>query len=398
MTKLCSVCGTENRDDAQFCRSCGTAFAPVAEPGNEDSLLAVGITCDECGFQNKPGVRYCANCGVSLLGTVIVPRARPGATTPDPYGATSPPPISYPSFAPVAPYPPAPSAGQMYAPVAAPGYPPAYDDQPVPDLPDPAAELAVARMRDDDGEPPRSQPATFVEAKKPSRVPLIAGGLVAVLVVAGAAAWWFMSSSSGAHAPAAAASAPEIVAPAPAVVPVEQPAAIAAAPTAAASAPDASVVPPDAAASAFQPSMPPVVAMPPVTEPVVPGTATAPHAADDEARRIAAQKRHDKALRDKADRDARQAIEQREQAQAAARAEQDAARRRAEDAVRARQAATAQPQPAPAAPKPRGVREICAGRGTIGESMCQSRECGAAEHAGEAICKQVKEAEDRHRN
>src|SRR5471030_1582769 len=105
MTKLCSVCGTENRDDAQFCRSCGTAFPTLAEPSSEESQLAAGITCDECGFQNKPGVRYCANCGVSLLGTVIVPRARPGAAPPDPYGSTSPPPISYPSFAPVAPYP-----------------------------------------------------------------------------------------------------------------------------------------------------------------------------------------------------------------------------------------------------------------------------------------------------
>ena len=27
MSKLCSVCGTENRDEAQFCRACGTAFS-----------------------------------------------------------------------------------------------------------------------------------------------------------------------------------------------------------------------------------------------------------------------------------------------------------------------------------------------------------------------------------
>jgi DNA-directed RNA polymerase subunit RPC12/RpoP len=98
MTKLCSVCGTENREEAQFCRSCGTAFPPPPAPMPEDESLGPGITCDECNFQNKPGLRYCANCGVSLLGTVIVPRGRAAATPPaDPYAGTSPPPISYPS-------------------------------------------------------------------------------------------------------------------------------------------------------------------------------------------------------------------------------------------------------------------------------------------------------------
>ncbi|HZV91789.1 MAG TPA: zinc-ribbon domain-containing protein, partial [Caldimonas sp.] len=119
MTKLCSVCHAENRDDAQFCRSCGTAFPPSAAPATsaDDAQLAAGIVCDECGFQNKPGVRYCANCGVSLLGTVIVPRSRSGLPG-DPYAQpTSPPPISYPSFAPVAPYPAPPATAPMYPPV-----------------------------------------------------------------------------------------------------------------------------------------------------------------------------------------------------------------------------------------------------------------------------------------
>ena len=77
MTKLCSVCATENKDDAQFCRACGTtlATAPTIAAADTDALAA-GIVCDECGFQNKPGLRYCANCGVSLLGTVIVPRSK----------------------------------------------------------------------------------------------------------------------------------------------------------------------------------------------------------------------------------------------------------------------------------------------------------------------------------
>jgi len=56
--------------------------------------------------------------------------------------------------------------------------------------------------------------------------------------------------------------------------------------------------------------------------------------------------------------------------------------------------------PPPQAPvaQARGVREICAGRGAIAESICRSRECGSPEHANEAVCKQQKEIEDRHRN
>jgi len=52
----------------------------------------------------------------------------------------------------------------------------------------------------------------------------------------------------------------------------------------------------------------------------------------------------------------------------------------------------------PAAVQARGVREICAGRGTIAEAMCQSRECGKPEHVNEPLCKQVNQAEDRRRN
>ena len=66
MTKLCSVCGTENRDEAQFCRACGTTFG-LAGSSTDAAAAPAGMTCAECGFHNKPGVRYCANCGVSLL-------------------------------------------------------------------------------------------------------------------------------------------------------------------------------------------------------------------------------------------------------------------------------------------------------------------------------------------
>jgi hypothetical protein len=52
----------------------------------------------------------------------------------------------------------------------------------------------------------------------------------------------------------------------------------------------------------------------------------------------------------------------------------------------------------PAPVQARGVREICAGRGTIAEAICISRECGSAQHANEALCRQVRETEERRRN
>ena len=64
MAKTCSICSTENRDEALFCRGCGTRFAamppPIAQPPNS------GPGCAECGYINQPGVRYCAKCGINL--------------------------------------------------------------------------------------------------------------------------------------------------------------------------------------------------------------------------------------------------------------------------------------------------------------------------------------------
>ncbi|MEO8526709.1 MAG: zinc ribbon domain-containing protein [Caldimonas sp.] len=401
MTKLCSVCSTENRDEAQFCRSCGTAFPPPAAPSEEEARLAEGIACDECNFQNKPGVRYCANCGVSLLGTVIVPRSRSAALPAEPF--TSPPPISYPSYAPVAPYPPPPLSSPSYPPVAAttgygsappPGYPPAYDDPlAAPDLPDPAAEIAAIRRRDAnvDDTPTRPPAAPVAASKAPNRAPLVVGLAVVVLLAAAGAAWWFMKTSSGPRPDANAASAPAPMAePAPATV--EPPAsAVAAEPVPAASAPEVVAAPPEPSPAA--------AALPPAAMPAA--ESASPPVVNADAQRIAVERRQ-KAARDRADREAKAkalAEQQQQQAAAAARFEQEAARRRAEEAQRAaRPVPVAPPPQAPAPVQARGVREICAGRGTIAESICRSRECGSPEHVNEAVCKQQKEIEDRHRN
>jgi hypothetical protein len=110
MAKTCSTCHAENRDDAQFCRACGTSFAATPAPRNGNSRTRT--TCAECGFENKPGVRYCAKCGAGLTGSA---RAAPASASPA--GTVTPPP----------------------------GYPPADIPLPVPDVPDPATAVAVER-------------------------------------------------------------------------------------------------------------------------------------------------------------------------------------------------------------------------------------------------------------
>jgi hypothetical protein len=129
------------------------------------------------------------------------------------------------------------------------------------------------------------------------------------------------------------------------------------------------------------------------------GDAPAQESPEAEAKRIAAERRS-KAAREKAERDAKAAAEQRDQGAAAAqRAEQDAqARRRVEEAQRARPAAPPVVAAPPAVAQARGVREICTGRGTIAEAVCQSRQCGLAEHANEALCRQLREQDERRRN
>ena len=52
MSKLCSVCGTENREEAQFCRACGTAFAAARAAAESAADGSAANVCAECGFQN----------------------------------------------------------------------------------------------------------------------------------------------------------------------------------------------------------------------------------------------------------------------------------------------------------------------------------------------------------
>ncbi|MEO5843709.1 MAG: zinc ribbon domain-containing protein [Caldimonas sp.] len=421
MSKLCSVCGTENRDEAQFCRACGTAFSAALSTPAAAADGSTANACAECGFQNKPGIRYCANCGVGLAAPAA--EASGGGAAPGhdkPHARSGPPPISYESFATVAPYPSAPRETDHSA---------LFDQQTTPDIPDPDAAIALRQQEGFESHGDTAAPFQGEPAR--SRAPLVLGIVLAASALAGIAAWLFMGSNpappqpGGVSAPVIAAppiAAPPALAPTPTPTPMpmpmpmiieEAPAARPVTMSASAVAPPSAMLPPRAP-SAEPPGPPPAAAPPlgalPAAAPRLgaPPAAAAPlpqlgdPAAEAEAKRLAAEKRRDKAARDKAEREtkAKAALDQRDQAGAAAqRAEQEAqARRRAEEAQRPRPSVAVPPSAPPIVLQARSVREICAGRGTIAEAVCQSRQCGLAEHANEALCRQLREADERRRN
>src|SRR5439155_11559102 len=49
----CPRCRQDNRDEAKFCRECGTAF---------------GVSCATCGSHLKAESKYCDNCGAAAPG------------------------------------------------------------------------------------------------------------------------------------------------------------------------------------------------------------------------------------------------------------------------------------------------------------------------------------------
>jgi hypothetical protein len=386
------VCGTENRDEAQFCRACGTPFAAASAAGTAPA--SASNVCAECGFQNKPGIRYCANCGMSLAapsGDAATPADIPGNSD---YAGLGPPPISYPSFATVAPYPPAPTDHSAL-----------FEDRPAPDIPDPDAEIALRQQQSNDSAGETT--VSFQNPAPPSRTPLILGVVVAALAAAGVAAWLFMGKSDPSPPRPGAASAPVVAAPptaaekAPIIIEEASP------PSATAS---ANAVPPQAPAPPTPATSPAAttgsLGAPPAAAPPLPQLGDpAVESAEAEAKRVAAERKRDKAARDKAEREAKAKAASEPRGStvatptAAQRAEQEAqARKRAEDAQRAKPSPAAAPSPPAVAAQPRGVREICAGRGLIAEAVCQSRQCGLPEHANETICRQLREQDDRRRN
>jgi len=385
MSKLCSGCGTENREEAQFCRACGTAFSAAKAAAATAADGSAANVCAECGFQNKPGIRYCANCGMSLAGAGADTSGDATRSADEAYAGSGPPPISYPSFATVSPYPTAHDTDHSAL----------FEEQPTPDIPDPDAAIA---LRQQEGYQSHGDTTvTFQNPPASSRAPLILGIVLAVLALAGVAAWLFMGSSNPAPPVAAPTSVTPPVAATPTPAPTKAP------PIIIEEAPSAS--PPTMAASATTPPPPaaaaPLGAPPAAAAPLPQLGDPAVESAEAEAKRVAAEKRREKAAKDKAERDAKaKTTAEQGSASAAQRAEQEAqAKRRAEEAQRARPNTAVAPTPPPApVVQARGVREICAGRGTIAEAVCQSRQCGLAEHANEQICRQLRDADERRRN
>src|SRR5438105_122418 len=144
MPKSCPNCGASNKDEALFCKACGSSLADVHAASTVDPTVG-SVTCSDCGHVNRPHTRYCARCGVNLEGTVILPRSRVPAPPPaavDPYAAQDPlqayertqtyPPVPPPAYPPApdytAAYPPAPAYAPppAHAPAAAYGTDPAY--------------------------------------------------------------------------------------------------------------------------------------------------------------------------------------------------------------------------------------------------------------------------------
>ena len=318
---------------------------PAADPA------APGIICPECNHANRASARFCSKCGTDLSEqTVIVTPKRRDAP------AASEPPIAA-------------SSTEADATVPSPLL------SPEPSAPTPAGPFG----------------ATAPQGGSKAWIAIV----VVALVVIAAAAWWFV----GANRPGEPAAEPKpLPAPAPAASTAPAPSAVPITPAipVAASAPAAE--PAAAAASAPEPASPapsPAPAAAPVTPPPVaatpePASAATAAPVDTEAQRVRAEQAREKAAKAKAAREAKAKALQEQQA-----AEQEAARKRAEEA-RARAAAQAAPaRPAPAAQTPRTAQDVCAGGNAITRAICESRECGKPEHAGEAYCKQVKAAEDR---
>lgn len=136
----CSNCNFENRADARFCKQCGQPLP--AQPTPPATLPPPGDICPACGATAKPGARFCPRCGKPLAAPP------PSPAQPLPMTATQP------------------SMGPLPQPY---GQPPTVPSQP---------------------------------KRRPSRWPLLAGGIVAFLcIVAIVAAAWFAFKYLGGEEP-----------------------------------------------------------------------------------------------------------------------------------------------------------------------------------------------------
>ena len=64
----CSVCGQENDDNAQFCKSCGARL---------DVKATMTSKCPVCGTENDDNAQFCKSCGAQLSAGRPTPYPRP---------------------------------------------------------------------------------------------------------------------------------------------------------------------------------------------------------------------------------------------------------------------------------------------------------------------------------
>lgn len=99
MSKACSSCGTDLRDGARLCFTCGapvpgvdgssrasTVSSSVAQPAVAEGSVgmtraALSPTCPVCGAAVVSGTRRCPNCGLALTSIGGVPPSRPLASS-----------------------------------------------------------------------------------------------------------------------------------------------------------------------------------------------------------------------------------------------------------------------------------------------------------------------------
>ena len=60
----CPYCGTENDDQAAFCKSCGARIS-----GEIHSPQAGKVTCTQCSKENEVTAKFCQHCGTQLPAT-----------------------------------------------------------------------------------------------------------------------------------------------------------------------------------------------------------------------------------------------------------------------------------------------------------------------------------------
>lgn len=190
MAKRCPSCSTENRDDAKFCKGCGTSIAAVAPQGSESPVSVV--SCPACGDANRAGSKFCAKCGAALgqpapqAPSIVAPATSPTAPAPremlapQPRAATEP--HSSQNDLRPAP-PPAPQSAAKLAPMPM----------------QPAAPAEPPAPRGDESAAPRSQVGIATGRHKP--IVLGVAAFLGIVLLAGGGFWiWEKKQESDARA------------------------------------------------------------------------------------------------------------------------------------------------------------------------------------------------------